>query len=260
MSGQSPYARAHKFANSAVGVPPRPRNSRVLGANKRYDVAENGFTIIELLLSVLVLSIIIALSTSTVRMFYTQSANVQDTYATTNQVMLASEVLTEYTHDGVASCPAPPTDNACTTANGEQPFVTATATSATFFADTNDSSTTLGPAKVTISLTGATLTATVAQPTGGCPLTSTPSTVCAYGTASTIATVPNETNAGPLSYLIGTTGGSCSAASVASPSAAQISDIAAVCIDLSAQIKGGQVSGYQSLAYLLSPGYTMNAG
>jgi len=203
-------------------------------------------------------------------MFYTQSADVQNTFAITNQVLLASEILTEYTHDGVASCPAPtatPGDAACTSANGEQPFATATSTSATFFADTNDLSGTSGPVEVSVSLTGTTLTATVAQPTGGCPLTSTPTTVCTYGTAKTITTVLHETNANPLSYLIGTggpppapTGGSCSNASVATPTAAQITEIAAVCIDLTAQLKGGQTAGYQSLAYMLSPGYTMNAG
>jgi prepilin-type N-terminal cleavage/methylation domain-containing protein len=270
MSGSSSYATGCKLAYSRPSAPPRRRNGRAQAAGKSHDVDESGFTIIELLLSVLILSIIIGLSTTTVRMFYAQSANVQNTYAATNQVLLASEILTEYTHDGVASCPAPtatPGDAACTSANGEQPFATATSSSATFFADTDDVSLTSGPVEVSISLSGTTLTATVAKPTGGCPLTSTPTTVCAYGTARTIATVTNETNATPLSYLIGTggpppapTGGSCSNASVASPTAAQITEIAAVCIDLDSQLKGGQTAGYQSLAYLLSPAYTMNAG
>jgi hypothetical protein len=33
-----------------------------------------------------------------------------------------------------------------------------------------------------------------------------------------------------------------------------------MCIDLDAQLKGGQQAGYQSLAYMLSSSYTMNAG
>jgi hypothetical protein len=73
--------------------------------------------------------------------------------------------------------------------------------------------------------------------------------------------VLNETNTAPLSYLIAG-GGTCPA--VANPSTTgnptQISQIVAVCINLNAQLKGGQQSGYQSLAYMLSPGYTMNAG
>ncbi len=209
MSGSSSYTTSCKLADMRRVPSPRRRNVCAQPIGKGSKADESGFTIIELLLSVLILSIIIGLSTTTVRMFYAQSANVQNTYAATNQVLLASEILTEYTHDGVASCPAPtasPGDAACTVANGEQPFVTATSSSATFFADTDDVSNTSGPVEVSISLSGTTLTATVAQPTGGCPLTSTPTTVCSYGTARTIATVPNETNATPLSYLIGTGG------------------------------------------------------
>ncbi len=144
---------------------------RALAAKKRRE-DERGFTIIELLLSVLILSLIVGLSTTTVRMFYTQSADVQNTFAVTNQVLLASEILTDYTHDGVASCPAPtatPGDAACTTANGENPFATATSTSATFFADTNDVSGTSGPVEVSVSLSGTTFTVTLAQPTQRLP-------------------------------------------------------------------------------------------
>jgi type II secretory pathway pseudopilin PulG len=277
MSGYSSYRAGYKLANSRVAIPPRIRDSHARASRKSHEGDEGGFTIVELLLSVLILSIIIGLSTSTVRMFYTQSADVQNTFAVTNQVLLASEILTEYTHDGVASCPAPtasPGDSACTTANGENPFVTATATSATFFADTNDVSGTTGisgtsgPAEVSVSLTGTTFTVTEAQPTSGCPLTvtsasSTASTYCHYGTARTIVTVSNETNTAPLSYLIAV-GGSCSSASIASPSTTgnptQISEIVGMCIDLDSQLKGGQQAGYQSLAYMLSPGYSTNAG
>jgi prepilin-type N-terminal cleavage/methylation domain-containing protein len=264
MSGSSSPARAYKIVHSHAGAPPRRRNSRARAAWDSRDLDERGFTIIELLLSVVILSIIIGLSTTTVRMFYTQSADVQNTFAVTNQVMLASEILTKYTHDGVASCPAPtatPGDAACTIANGEQPFVTATSSSATFFADTNDVSGTNGPVEVSVSLTGTTFTVTLAQPTSGCPLTSSPSTYCQYGTARTIATVLNETNPAPLSYLIAG-GGTCPG--VANPSTTgnptQISEIVAMCINLDAQLKGGQHAGYQSLAYMLSPGYTINAG
>jgi prepilin-type N-terminal cleavage/methylation domain-containing protein len=268
MTGSSSYTTGHKLAYSHASTPAhRGSNRRAERSRKNQAADERGFTIIELMLSVLVLSIIIGLSTSTVRMFYTQSADVQNTFAVTNQVLLASEVLTEYTHDGVASCPAPtatPGDSACTTSNGENPFATATSTSATFFADTNDVGSTNGPVKMSVSLTGTTLTVTVAQPNAStCPLTSTPSTVCTYGTARTIASVPNETNANPLSYLIAV-GGSCSSASIPNPtttgSPTQISEIVGMCIDLDAQLKGGQQAGYQSLAYMLSSGYTMNAG
>ncbi len=79
----------------------------------------------------------------------------------------------------------------------------------------------------------------------------------------------NETNANPLSYLIDRSppapqGGSCSSASIANPGTTgtptQISEIVGMCIDIAAQLKGGQQAAYQSLAYMLSPGYTMNAG
>jgi Tfp pilus assembly protein PilV len=265
MTGSSSYRAGFKVASSSVGAPPRGRGTQAAAARScRED--EGGFTIIELLLSVLILSIIVGLSTTTVRMFYTQSADVQNTFAVTNQVLLASEILTDYTHDGVASCPAPtatPGDAACTTGNGENPFATATSTSATFFADTDDISGTSGPVEVSVSLSGTTLTVTLAQPTSGCPLTSSPSTYCHYGTAKTIATVYNETNATPLSYLIAV-GGSCSSASIPNPTTTgnptQISEIVGMCIDLGAQLKGGQQAAYQSLGYMLSPGYTMNAG
>jgi prepilin-type N-terminal cleavage/methylation domain-containing protein len=268
MSGFQSFRAGYKFASNnarAAALPDR----RVRAARQSRDIDERGFTIIELLLSVLILSIIIGLSTSTVRMFYVQSADVQGTFAATNQVILASEILTEYTHDGVASCPSPtatPSDSACTIANGEQPFVTATSNSATFFADTNDVSGTNGPAKVSVSLTGTTFTVAVAQPTGGCPLTSTqtatPATVCTYGTARTLVTVPNETNANPLSYLI-SGGGSCNTASIPNPTTSpvnQVGAIVAICFNLTSQLKGGQQAGYQSLAYLLSSAYTLNAG
>jgi prepilin-type N-terminal cleavage/methylation domain-containing protein len=278
MRSSPSYRSGRKVAEIAArdaGPLRRSRTSAARSFGTSQLVDERGFTIVELLLSVLILSIIVALSTTTVRMFYTQSADVQNTFAVTNQVLLASEILTEYTHDGVASCPAPtatPRDSACTAANGEQPFVTATSSSATFFADTDDVSGTTGPVKVSASLTGTTFTVTVAQPTSGCPLTSsqtaTPATVCSYGTPRTIVTVQNETNANPLSYLIAVagsqSGGSCESASIANPSTSttptQVSEIVAMCIDIASQLKGGQQAGYQSLAYMLSPAYTVNAG
>jgi type II secretory pathway pseudopilin PulG len=254
-------------------VPLRRQESRGDVPKRGDDGGESGFTIVELLLSVLILSIIIGLSTSTVRMFYTQSADVQNTFAVTNQVLLASEILTEYTHDGVASCPGPsmtPSDGLCNATNGEYPFIAATSSSATFFADTNDISGTNGPVKVSISVTGTTLTVTVTQPTGGCPLSNIPATVCSYalGVPRTIVTVADETNANPLSYLIAVqgqqTGGTCNSTGVANPSTTgsppPITQIAAICISLNAQLKGGQQAAYQSLAYMLSPGYTQNAG
>jgi len=264
MSGSSSGTTGPELAYSYPFAPRRRRNGRAQVPATRYAADEGGFTIIELMLSVLILSIIIGLSISTVRMFYTQSADVQNTFTVTNQVLLASEVLTEYTHDGVASCPS--TDSACTTANGENAFVTATPTSAVFFADTNDTSTATGPVKVTISLTGTTLTATVASPTSGCPLTSTATTVCAYANPTrTVATVYNETNASPLSYMI-LQGGSCSSASIGAPSTSPPGppppgrESVGVCIDLDAQMKSGQAAGYQSLAYMLAPTYNVNVG
>jgi prepilin-type N-terminal cleavage/methylation domain-containing protein len=276
MSGSSSSRGGCELPYGRAAVPPEHRGNCGDAPGKGHGGDESGFTIIELLLSVLILSIIIGLSTSTVRMFYTQSADVQNTFAVTNQVLLASEVLTEYTHDGVASCPGPsmtPSDAACNATNGEYPFVTATSSSATFFADTNDVSGTNGPVKVTISLIGTTLTVAVTQPTSGCPLSNTPTTVCSYtsGVPRTIVTVSDETNATPLSYLIAVqgnqTGGTCNSTGVANPSTTgtqsnppQITEIAAMCISLNAQLKGGQQAAYQSLAYLLSPGYTQNAG
>jgi prepilin-type N-terminal cleavage/methylation domain-containing protein len=269
MSGSPSYTAGYELRHGQAAVPPRRQDNRGDVPKRGHEGDESGFTIIELLLSVLILSIIIGLSTSTVRMFYTQSADVQNTFVVTNQVLLASEILTEYTHDGVASCPGSsmtPSDPACTATNGEYPFIAATSSSATFFADTNDASGTNGPVKMSISLTGTTLTVTATQPTGGCPLSSTPTTVCSYasGVPRTLVTVSDETNATPLSYLIAVagnqTGGTCNSTGVASPSPAQITQIAAICISLNAQLKGGQQAAYQSLAYMLSPGYTQNAG
>jgi prepilin-type N-terminal cleavage/methylation domain-containing protein len=270
MSGCPSRRTGRKLTYGHAGVPPRRGDTRAHGARKSNEGDERGFTIIELLLSVLILSIIIGLSTSTVRMFYAQSADVQGTFAATNQVLLASEILTEYIHDGVASCPsstATPSDSACTATNGEYPFAAATSSSATFFVDTDDVNGTSGPAEVSVSLTGTTFTVTLAQPTSGCPLTlttpsTTPATVCTYGTARTLVTVPNETNPTPLSYLI-SGGGSCNTASIPTPTTSpvdQVISIVAMCINLDAQLKGGQQAGYQSLAYMLSPAFTMNAG
>jgi prepilin-type N-terminal cleavage/methylation domain-containing protein len=278
MSAAPSYRGGCKLPRGRAAVPPRFREESGDAGKRSHRADESGFTIIELLLSVLILSIIIGLSTSTVRMFYTQSADVQNTFAVTNQVLLASEVLTEYTHDGVASCPGPtatPSDSACNASNGEYPFVTATSTSATFFADTDDVSGTNGPVKVSISLTGTVFAVTVTQPnSSGCPLTSTqtatPATVCSYTTNAprTLVSIPDETNASPLAYLIAVTGqqtgGTCNSTEVANPGTtgnpAPITQIAALCISLNVQVKGGQQAGYQSLAYMLSPGYTVNAG
>jgi prepilin-type N-terminal cleavage/methylation domain-containing protein len=265
-----PYIRA--------ALPPRLREKPGDAPKKGHQGDESGFTLIEMLLSVLILSIIIGLSTSTVRMFYTQSADVQNTFVVTNQVILASEALTQYTHDAVASCPGPtatPSDSACNATNGEYPFVIATATAATFFADTNDISGTHGPVKVSINLTGTVFTVTITQPNNsGCPLTSTqtatPATVCSYTTNAprTIVSIADETNPSPLAYLIAVTGnqtgGTCNSTEVSNPSTTgnppPITQIAALCISLNATVKGGQQAAYQSLAYMLSPGYTVNAG
>jgi hypothetical protein len=60
-------------------------------------------------------------------------------------------------------------------------------------------------------------------------------------------------------------GCSCSNASIGTPATTggpptQISEIVGVCIDLDAQMKGGQTAGYQSLAYMLAPTYNVNVG
>jgi hypothetical protein len=79
-------------------------------------------------------------------------------------------------------------------------------------------------------------------------------TVCTYGTARTITTVRNLTNTSPLTYLT-SAGGSCGGNSSPSPSA-----VVAVCLDIEATASGGQATGYESLAYVLSPTYSQTVG
>lgn len=205
--------------------------------------SDDGFTLIEMLIAVSVLGVVLAITAPLVSMFMRQTTEEQLTYAATNRVILASEVLSQYLHDAVAPCASP-----CTPYSG-----TPSQQSFTFYSDTNNAN---GPSQVTISVSGTTLNATVTAPNAGsCPPSGSGCTYTA-NKPKTLTTVQNLTNTSPLAYLT-TTSLACNKAS---SSISNYQGVLGVCLSIQAQITGGQPTGYQTLAYALSPSYDWRVG
>jgi hypothetical protein len=221
-------------------------------------------------ISLVILSVVLAVATPIAAGLFIQRTNVQNTFTATNNVMLATEELSSYFHDAVATCSIADTA-ACATTNGELPFTAASNTSATFFANVYNPSfpnefNPSGPAKMVISTTASTLTLTETLPNANsCPVMSNLSsdTTCTYpATGKTILTVydlinttgPQLATNPPLSYVLAPGAAACPVTNPDIPlTTTDIENANAVCIDLLAQVKGGQASGYTSQAYLVAP-------
>lgn len=249
---------------------------------ERLAGREGGYTLVEMAVTVAIMGVVLAITGPVVAMFYNQSTDVQQTYGASNEVILASESLTQYLHDAVipgqvtpcpgssspctptqpyySNLPSSPTTSACTPGGSEQPC----STLLTFYANTGNSA---GPAQVVFSVSGTTLTGTITQPNAGtCPVTGTTGVTCTYSSSKSrpLVKVQNlilcsgsTTTACPLSYLVN--GGSSCNSAIANPSYAQYgSGITAVCINLQTQNKGGEPVGYQTLAYPLVRPPTFN--
>jgi hypothetical protein len=186
--------------------------------------------------------------------FYDVNQNVQQTYNNANQVILASEKLTQYVHEAVAPCPTAMNESNCPTVSA---FSTATGNSMTFYANTNNSN---GPTEVVVSISGTTLTAVDYQATGSCPFNSSTSSACAFSaTSRRVAYVTNLSNTSPFYYLT-STAGTCSSSGgeVQNPT---VSAVVGVCMTLqTSATQKGQSTAYETLAFALAPSYNGSVG
>jgi prepilin-type N-terminal cleavage/methylation domain-containing protein len=214
--------------------------------------SEDGFTLIEILLAVSLMSVVLVITAPVVTAFYDVNQNEQQTYTNENSVILASEKLTQYVHEAVAPCPTG-AQAGCPTA----PFTTTTGSSLTFYADTNNPK---GPSKVVITMSGSMLSAVVYQATGSCPFNGSLTTTCVFSSTSrNVASVSNLSDTSPFYYLTSlsgtctTTGGE-----VQSPTASQV---AGVCVTLqTTSTQKGQSTAFQTLAFALAPTYNGSVG
>jgi hypothetical protein len=185
--------------------------------------------------------------------------DVSQTYLATNQVVLASEVLTQYLHEAIAPCPTTTTSTTCSkTAFATTPIAASgpSATALTFYANVNYL---YGPAKIVMATSGTTFTVSEYLPSASsCPFTNSATTAsCTYPTNAThlIASVSNLTNVSTiLSYDISATTNACS---TSAPTASQIT---AVCVTLQTALKGGLAGGYQAMAFALASTYNGSVG
>jgi prepilin-type N-terminal cleavage/methylation domain-containing protein len=217
---------------------------------KRTGEHEQGYTLVEMMLAITILAMVLLITVPLVSVFYDATNDVQNTYAATNQALLASQSLSQYLHEAIAPCPTG--NSSCLTTS---PYVSPTSNSLTFYAFTGNSK---GPAKIVIAINGKTLTATMTQPASGCPLNGATTGVCAYPSTQPsylIANIPNLTNTSPLSYLT-TAGSTCPGAT----SGVTASSVVAVCVNIQTRLTRGQASGYVTAAYPLSAGYNGSVG
>ena len=133
-----------------------PATERDLGSFHARRNGEDGFTLIEMTLTISILAVVFIMTIPIVMMYFHLNNDVQQTYAATNQVILASEEITQYMHEAVAPCPSGSTHAGCSTV----PFGASTQSSLTFWANTNNTN---GPSEVVIAVSGTTLTANVYQ-------------------------------------------------------------------------------------------------
>src|ERR1700722_17842780 len=220
------------------------------------DRGEEGFTLVELALTITIMAVVFAMTTPVIIMYFDLNGEVANTYTATNQVILASEELTQYMHEAVAPCPSGSTATGCSTvACGAS-----TQSSLTFWANTNNPN---GPSKVVIAISGTTLTANIYKATAStCPFNGSTTTMCTYtGTPHLLTTITGLGNTIPFLYTP-SSGSSCDGSNASStPPSIQCADsyanpIAAVSVTLQLKTSGkSQPSGYQTVAYALAPSY-----
>jgi prepilin-type N-terminal cleavage/methylation domain-containing protein len=255
-----PYLRAE----AAVGWP----CARRLGGKFRASVAavrnrgEEGFTLIEMALTVTIMAVVFAMTTPVVMMYFDLNGDVQTTYTAVNQVILASEEITQYMHEAVAPCPSGSTATGCSTVA----FGASTQSSLTFYVNTNNAN---GPSEVVIAISGSTMTVKIYAPTAGtCPFNGSTTTACTYtGSPHLLNTVTGLSDLIPFTYVPTTGASTCDGSNASStPPSVQCADstsnpIAAVYMTLQLATSGkSEPNGYQTLAYALAPSYNGTVG
>jgi type II secretory pathway pseudopilin PulG len=216
------------------------------------DRNEDGFSLVDILIACSLMTVVLVITTPVVTAFYDVNQNEQQTYNNENSIILASEKLTQYIHEAVAPCPTPAQSGCPTSA-----FTTTTGSSLTFYADTNSS---IGPAKVVVTVTGTALSALLYKATGSCPFNGSATSTCAFSTSSqNVAAISNLSNTSPFYYLTSTSGScSTSGGEVQSPTASQV---VGVCLALqTTATQKGQSAAFQTLAFALAPTYNGSVG
>ncbi len=247
---------------------------RVRGA--RSD--EDGFTLIEALITSAVMVVVIASVVPVVQIYFAEQLAVQRTYSGADEILLTSEVMTRYIREMVE--PAPQTSSGVPT----PPFASATGCAATFYADVGNVN---GPDKVIAAAspctgTGQSFTMTITAPdTNSCPVTGSTGTACTYTThaAKRVVGITNMINNTTPVFTYTLEGGSTTATSGTTCSASdswscttpttsctsgagncQLDEVIAVTVNIQADMAPGSPSGFQTLAYALAPSYNINAG
>lgn len=233
----------------------RRRASDRLEHVRSHDDA--GFTLVEMVVTVALIGVVLGMTTPIVTMYFNLNGDVSGTYTAMNQVILASEEITQYMHEAVAPCPSGTTATGCSTV----PFGASTQSSLTFYANTNNVN---GPSEVVLAVTGTTLTAKVYKATAStCPFNGSTTTACTYtGSPHLLTTVTGLSNTTPFSYLP-TSGSSCNGANASSNKCANThaNPISAVSVTLALSASGkSEPNGYQTLAYALAPSYNGTVG
>jgi len=233
-----------------------------VGGARRGARGEDGFTLVEMMITCVVLGIAMAATVPVVTVFYSESTAINRTYSAVDQVLLASEAINQYVREAVE--PAPASGGVPT-----PPFAVATATSATFYADTGGAN---GPEKVVAQVSTAangiktfTVTGTPADP-NSCPMTGSSGTACTYLHTEPhyLAKVTNLANgATPVfTYTLagGTTTNAPSTSCTAGAGNCPLDLITGVAITLEAKNATGDMAGYQSMALLFAPAYDTAVG
>ena len=158
--------------------------------SSRPTPREDGYTLVETLITVLVVSIVMIAAFPVLPVFFRENNIVQNTYQSIDQLVLASEVATRYVHESVA--PSSTTN----------PVQSANANSTTFYANTGNA---LGPQQVVMQVatagTARTFQVNLYTPqSGSCPGINANGAGCMYTTSTQSYLLIN--------YLTNGTGGS----------------------------------------------------
>jgi prepilin-type N-terminal cleavage/methylation domain-containing protein len=103
---------------------------------------DDGFTLVETSLTVLIMAIILAVAFPTIPLFFSEQTSIQNTFGAVDQLVLASETVTRFVHEAVDASPNPPAT----------PFVSASSNAVTFTTNVGKTS---GPEEAVVKVTGA---------------------------------------------------------------------------------------------------------
>jgi len=170
----------------------------------RTDRDEDGYTLVEMAITVLVMAIVLAAAFPVIPVFFRESTTVQNTYSAVDQLVLASEVATRFIHEAVDPAPG-----------SASPFLSASANAVTFYSNTGNAN---GPEKIVVTVTsnstGRSFLADIYSPVAGsCPFSLTSTATCNYGTITRsillINYLTNGTGASPVFVYTLQGGGTC---------------------------------------------------